>query len=160
MIDRVWAPWRQRYLRRRQPKGCLFCRIVRSRQDRRHFVVHRGRSAFVVLNLYPYTNGHLMVVPNRHTAQLNALTPPERLELWQLAEQFMQRLGRVIAPHGYNLGINLGPVSGAGILGHLHLHVVPRWRGDVNFMTTIGQTRVISDSLAALYDRLTRASDG
>lgn len=154
-LDRVWAPWRRRYQTAPKPRGCVFCRALRSRQDRRHLVVQRGRHAFVMLNLYPYTNGHLLITPNRHVGRLERLTDAERVELWRLAGEFTGRLDRALKPHGYNLGVNLGRAAGAGVLGHLHLHLVPRWTGDTNFITPVGNLRVISDSLDAVYRLLT-----
>ncbi len=152
--SRLWAPWRAPYITRlgRRPlRGCLFCRARRATNDRRHWVVHRGRHAFVLLNLYPYNNGHLLIAPLRHVATLAELKEAEMLELWHLATQFMQRLDQHLAPHGYNVGFNLGRPAGAGILGHLHLHIVPRWDGDTNFMSVTAGTKVISMSLDQLY---------
>ena len=154
-MDRVWAQWRRHYLTAPKARGCVFCRAHRSTQDRRHWVVHRGRHALVLMNLYPYTNGHLLIAPNRHIGRLDRLTDAERVELWRLAGRFIQRLGRTLKPHGYNVGVNLGRAAGAGIVGHLHVHVVPRWVGDTNFLPVLGDTRVISDSLDAVYRRLT-----
>lgn len=152
--SRLWAPWRAPYithLDRRPLRGCLFCRARRATNDRRHWVVHRGRQAFVLLNLYPYNNGHLLVAPLRHVATLAELKEAEMLELWRLANRFIQRLDRHLAPHGYNVGLNVGRPAGAGVLGHLHLHIVPRWDGDTNFMSVTAGTKVISMSLDQLY---------
>ena len=154
-MKRLWAPWRRQYLFGPKTRGCVFCRARRATNDRRHLVVHRGRHALVMLNLYPYTNGHLLIAPNRHMNRVDRLTDAERVELWQLAGEFTQRLDRALAPHGYNIGMNVGRAAGAGIVGHLHLHVVPRWTGDTNFMTAASGTRVISDSLDAVYRLLT-----
>lgn len=107
-----------------------------------------------MLNLYPYTNGHVLIAPNRHVGRLDRLTDGERVALWQLAGEFTRRLDRALAPHGYNIGANLGRAAGAGVVGHLHLHVVPRWIGDTNFMPVLSDTRVISDSLDAVYHLL------
>ncbi len=150
-MNRVWAPWRRHYLTVPKRRGCIFCLAYRSRQDRRHRVLHRGRHAMVLMNLYPYTNGHLLVTPNRHINRLDRLTDAERVELWRLADRFIRRLDQTLKPHGYNLGVNLGRAAGAGIVGHLHLHLVPRWAGDTNFITSVGDLRVISDSLDAVY---------
>lgn len=153
---RLWAPWRRGYIKQGPPQGCFLCRARRATNDRRHWVVHRARHAFVLLNLYPYNNGHLLVAPYRHVARLDRLRDPELLECWRLADQFIRRLDRLMAPHGYNLGMNLGRSAGAGVPGHVHLHLVPRWRGDTNFMPVAGGTKVISDSLDAVYRLLTR----
>ena len=155
MTERLWAPWRRTYISQRPPPGCSLCRARRATNDRRHWVVDRGREAFVLLNRYPYTNGHLLIAPYRHVARLSALRKTERLEIWALADRFMRRLDRTVKPHGYNLGVNLGRSAGAGVPGHLHWHVVPRWQGDTNFMPIIAGTKVISDSLDAMYRLLT-----
>lgn len=155
-MKRIWAPWRHEYVSTvHKSRACIFCRAQRSTNDRKHLVIHRGRHAMVLLNLYPYASGHLLIVPNRHVATLERLTDAERLELWQLAGEFTARLDKTMRPHGYNLGMNLGRAAGAGILGHLHLHLVPRWDGDTNFMTVAGDLRVISRSLDAVYRLLT-----
>ena len=150
-LDRLWAPWRYQYVHRPRGGGCVFCRAKRARDARRHWVVYRGRHAFVILNLFPYNNGHLMVAPLRHVARLRDLRDAELVELWRLVDEFIRRLDRTIRPHGYNLGVNLGRPAGAGIPGHLHVHVVPRWTGDTNFMPVTGGTKVISHSLDAVY---------
>lgn len=154
-IKHLWAPWRGAYVRRGLLSGCIFCRARRATNDRRAWVVHRGPSAFVMLNLYPYTNGHLLIAPYRHVGRLQRLREAELLELMQLTCRFMERLDRAISPHGYNMGINIGRAAGAGVPGHLHLHLVPRWEGDTNFMTSAASLRVISDSLDAMYELLT-----
>lgn len=148
---RLWAPWRRRYHEAPKGRGCVFCRARRAADDRRHLVVHRAPQALVLLNLYPYTGGHLLIAPNRHVSRLDRLTDAERVALWRLAGECMRRLDRTLAPHGYNVGLNLGRAAGAGIVGHLHLHVVPRWTGDTNFMPVFSDARVISDSLDHLY---------
>jgi len=155
----LWAPWRSPYIEAIRPQGgrrlrCIFCAAARSRADRAAWVVHRGRRVFCLLNRYPYNNGHLMISPYRHVGALARLTRAEQAELLETASQMMARLQRALQPHGFNLGINLGRIAGAGIPGHLHLHVVPRWHGDTNFMPIIGQTKIISQSLQALYERL------
>ena len=155
-LARLWAPWRSRFLYQRKMRGCIFCRAVRGRDDRRTYVVRRTRHAFAILNLYPYNNGHLMVVPRRHLPDFSRCTPSELLDLWRLAGRMQALLTRALKPHGFNLGINLGRDGGAGIPGHVHIHLVPRWRGDTNFMTAVHGTKVISESLDALYRRLVR----
>lgn len=154
--DRLWAPWRRAYLRqtRRGRQRCVFCTAARSRTDRARYTVYRGRTAFVLLNRYPYSNGHVMISPYQHVGSLSQLNAEEMTELLRLASRTVDALQAVLRPHGFNLGINLGRAAGAGIPGHLHLHVVPRWVGDTNFMSTVGGIRVISESLDALYGRL------
>ena len=151
---RLWAPWREAYfaVTRNPPlKGCLFCRLKRSKPDKENQILTKGPLGFSLLNRYPYNNGHLMVVPNRHVARLDQLSPEEWVELLRLGTDAVARLEKVMHPHGYNLGINIGRAAGAGIPGHLHLHIVPRWIGDTNFMPTIANTKVISQSLASSY---------
>ena len=158
---RLWAPWREAYITGvRQPsklKGCLFCRKGRSRLNRGDQVLVRGPSTFSLLNRFPYNNGHMLVAPYRHVARIQDLSEEEWLDLWRLADDAMRRLDRAVSPHGYNLGINLGRAAGAGIPDHLHLHIVPRWVGDTNFMPVLGHTKVISQSLEAAYRILKRA---
>ena len=159
---RLWAPWRLGYIsqtrKAKVSSKCLFCEKGKSNSDIRNLVIARGRFCFCLLNLFPYTNGHTMIVPYRHVADLGSLKKEECLELFELAHQMMKRMRRSLAPHGYNLGINLGRAAGAGIPGHLHLHVVPRWVGDTNFMPIFSSTRIISQSLDSAHKLLRRRS--
>ncbi|MFU8856465.1 MAG: HIT family protein [Deferrisomatales bacterium] len=150
----LWAPWRIEYIRGPKGPGCPFCEALAARADRQHLVLHRGEHAFAILNRYPYTAGHLMVVPNRHVASIEDLEAPEVAELWAFAVRARTALEAVFRPDGYNLGLNLGPAAGAGIKEHLHVHVVPRWAGDTNFMPVLGSVRVISQHLAEIYESL------
>jgi ATP adenylyltransferase len=162
-MDRLWAPWRLSYVTATpaETPDCIFCdAVVRDAA----LLLHRGAHSFVVLNLYPYNNGHLMVVPNRHLSALEALTPAEQVELMQLTRLSEMALGEAYRPHGINVGINLGKAAGAGIENHLHIHLVPRWSGDTNFMTAVAGTRVLPEELDAtvarlkpIFERLTRA---
>ncbi len=156
MMDHLWAPWRSKYIRllKNSPKKCVFCRIHTGKKDRKNYVVVRTKFSFAVLNIYPYNNGHLLIVPNRHVDSLSKLNRNEREDLWDLLETMKKLLDKVLRPEGYNIGINLGRVAGAGFPGHLHIHMVPRWRGDVNFMPVIGNTKIISQSLQTLFKRL------
>ena len=153
-MDRLWAPWRLSYVTAAQvpPSDCIFCDASEGRSV--DLVVLRGRHCYVILNLYPYNNGHLMVVPSRHLAALEALTPDEQTELMQLTRLSEMALNEAYRPQGINVGINLGKAAGAGIENHLHIHLVPRWSGDTNFMTAVGQTRVLPEDLAATAARL------
>ena len=154
-MERLWAPWRSEYIYGgKRERGCLFCRLYRSRDDVANLVVARGRLGFVALNRFPYNNGHLMVAPVRHVATPERLTAAEARELWELAARSVRALKQALRPQGFNLGANLGRVAGAGVAGHLHLHVVPRWNGDTNFMPVTGQTKVISEHLVATAARL------
>jgi len=155
-FDRLWAPWRSPYITRthrgRQP--CVFCQAKRSRNDRTAHVIYRSQRVFCLLNRYPYNNGHLMVAVYRHIGALSQLDRQEASELVQVTAQMVKLLARALRPHGFNVGLNLGRAAGAGIPGHLHMHLVPRWVGDTNFMPVIGGTKVLSESLDALYERL------
>ena len=155
-MDKLWAPWRVKYVTKliRKTRGCVFCRILREKKDKKNFVFHRSICSFAVLNIYPYNNGHILIVPYRHVDDLSKLNRTEKEDLWESLEITKKRLDKVLHPKGYNIGINIGKVAGAGFPGHLHIHVVPRWGGDVNFMPIIGNTKVISQSLQALYRRL------
>ncbi len=130
-------------------RQCLFCKIARSKRDDRNLLIRRGRHCYSLLNLYPYANGHSLVVPYRHVGEVENLTEQEWLDLWRLASDLTIRMNRVLKAQGFNIGINVGRAAGAGVPKHLHLHIVPRWVGDSNFMTTVGDTRVISRSLRA-----------
>lgn len=157
-MERLWTPWRLAYVvGSAESAGCVFCPSARESPDARSgqasadsfesLVVYRGTACFVILNLFPYNNAHLLVVPNRHVATLADTTPDERRELIDLARVAETAITEAYAPHGMNMGINLGKPAGAGIPGHLHLHIVPRWDGDTNFMTVVGQTRVLPEEL-------------
>jgi ATP adenylyltransferase len=154
-LRRLWAPWRSAFLSQPPARGCFFCAAKRvTAQDRARLVVARGREAFVLLNRYPYNNGHVMVAPYRHVGALERLRPQEWAEMHTLTQAMIRRLRRGLRPHGFNLGVNLGRTAGAGVPGHLHLHVVPRWNGDTNFMPLLGGAKVISQSLRELYTLL------
>jgi ATP adenylyltransferase len=134
--------------------GCVFCLKPRESNDRENLILYRGAHCFVVLNLYPYNNGHFMVVPYRHTSSMAELRAETVEEMWKLAQQGVEIISREFRAEGFNIGLNLGRIAGAGIDQHLHLHVVPRWNGDTNFMPVISQTKVISQALAETYDAL------
>lgn len=153
-LERLWTPWRLAYVTgEAKSADCVFCTALSS-EDADPLVVFRGATCFIILNLFPYNNGHLMVVPNRHIASLVDATPEELAELMELTRRTEVALREAYAPHGLNLGINLGKAAGAGVLDHLHLHVVPRWNGDTNFMTILGTTRVLPEELPDAAGRL------
>ena len=153
-MERLWTPWRLAYVAgSKESAGCVFCNALTD-GDAAPLIVFRGTACFVILNLFPYNNAHLLVVPTRHVATLAAATPAERTELIDLASIAETAIAEAYAPHGMNMGINLGKPAGAGIPGHLHLHVVPRWNGDTNFMTVVGQTRVLPEELPQTADKL------
>jgi ATP adenylyltransferase len=146
-MDHLWSPWRLDYITgAKAATGCVFC-AAQTNPETAALIVFRGRACFVILNLFPYNNGHLMVIPNRHVSTLGLATPEERRELIELTAAAETALTEAYAPQGLNLGINLGKPAGAGILDHVHMHVVPRWTGDTNFMTVVGETRVLPETL-------------
>ncbi|MGH9941152.1 MAG: HIT family protein [Pyrinomonadaceae bacterium] len=162
-MDRLWTPWRYQYItgesgektNEAADNACVFCALAGDdAHDERNFVLHRACFNFVVLNLYPYTSGHLMVVPFQHTADLDAAPKETTDELMDLTKRCQTALREVYRPQGFNLGMNLGRAAGAGVAGHIHLHVLPRWGGDANFMSTIGETRVLPEDLQTTYQRL------
>ena len=154
-MDHLWSPWRYRYIHKDLPEdGCIFCVQPAAGGDEAHYIVHRGRHNFVILNLYPYTTGHLMVVPYRHIASLHEAIPEELTEMMALARDAERHLADAYTPKGFNIGMNIGESAGAGIAGHLHLHVLPRWPGDANFISVIGETRVMPETLADTYAKL------
>jgi ATP adenylyltransferase len=161
-MERLYAPWRMAYIDQPQKPdanstGCVFCDKAASADDAANLVVHRGQFCFVLLNIFPYNNGHLMVVPYLHTAALTDLDADASLELLTLTAQAQAALGKTMHPEGYNLGMNLGKVSGAGIADHLHLHIVPRWNGDTNFMPVLADVKVLPDSLENTCRKLREA---
>jgi ATP adenylyltransferase len=153
-VERLWTPWRFAYVSSTgEPHACVFCE-ARERGDEARLIVHRGDSAYVILNLYPYNSGHLMVVPNRHLASLVDATGDELCEMMALTRQSEMALTEAYHPQGLNIGINLGRSAGAGIVHHLHVHLVPRWTGDTNFMSVVGHVRVLPEELEQTADRL------
>lgn len=159
-MNRLWAPWRMAYVGSQASAGCVFCECLSRADDRDSLILLRAPLAFLILNAYPYASGHLMAVLNRHVGTLAEASPEELGELMRLAADATRALGVEYRAEGFNVGLNQGRLAGAGIEGHLHVHVVPRWSGDNNFMTTIGDTRVLPEALAATYDRLKTRLDG
>lgn len=157
-MDYLWSPWRYRYLTE-APKipGCIFCEMAAANQDEDRLIVYRGALNFVVLNRFPYTSGHLMVVPYRHVAELGALELPEANEMMALMRAAEGHLRKIYHPDGLNIGMNVGESAGAGIAGHIHMHMLPRWTGDANFMTTVSETRVLPEELPVTWKRLKSA---
>ena len=157
-MDYLWSPWRYRYVSGATPQdSCLFCRVGCEQDDRAHHVLRRAEKNFVLLNAFPYTSGHLMIAPYAHVATLEEAEPDALTEMMVLAQFAEAALRRVYHAHGFNLGMNVGASAGAGVAGHIHLHLLPRWSGDVNFMTTIGETRVLPEDLDTTFERLSKA---
>ncbi len=152
---RIWAPWRLRYVKNASKQDeCIFCAKPNLGDDRETLIVHRGDRCFVILNLYPYTNGHLMVAPFEHIGKMQEIAPEVIAEMMALAQRAMSTLEDIYSPAGFNIGVNQGRVAGAGVEGHIHLHVVPRWAGDNNYMPVVADTRVMPQSLEESYDAL------
>ncbi len=157
-MDYLWSPWRYAYVSRAAPvDGCIFCEKAAQDRDEENLVLYRGKLNFVLLNLYPYTSGHLMIAPFEHVATLEEASPESVAEMMQLARIASKHLREAYQPQGMNLGMNLGECAGAGIAGHIHMHVLPRWIGDSNFMTTVGETRVLPEDISITYKKLSEA---
>lgn len=155
MFDYLWSPWRMKYIQNhRSDAACVFCEANLQEDSPNNLIVMRGKGAFAILNRFPYTSGHLMVVPCDHQPGLNQLSPAVRAEMMELVNQAVLVLAEVYRPQGYNVGMNIGESAGAGIAGHVHIHIVPRWTGDTNFMTTVGGTRVLPESLEDTYRKV------
>ena len=155
----LWAPWRIEYIRSPKHDGCIFCDFPKENRDRERLILYRGEHAFVIMNNYPYNPGHVMIAPYRHVGRWEDLNDVELLEIMKLSQLMIKALKVAMNPDGFNLGVNLGRVAGAGIDDHVHLHVVPRWNGDTNFMPVVDDTKVIPESLEEAYDELKKAID-
>jgi ATP adenylyltransferase len=157
-MDRLWSPWRYQYLTQAESaSGCIFCDKPAAGNDAEQLIVHRGLLCFVLLNLYPYTSGHMMVAPYTHVASLAEADDAATAEMMALTKLGQRILRDVYNAPGFNLGMNIGSAAGAGVVGHIHMHLLPRWTGDANFMTTVGETRVIPEALPTTYEKLSRA---
>ncbi len=155
-MKQLWAPWRIDYIKGEKPAGCIFCENPRKKKDRQTLILARGEHAFVMMNLYPYNNGHLLVSPYQHAATLEDLPDPVLADLMRMMKKALTAMRKVYQPEGINGGLNLGKAAGAGIEDHLHFHLVPRWVGDTNFMTVFSEIRVIPEDLMESYRQLKR----
>ena len=156
-MENLWTPWRFHYIKTASSgDDCVFCRILESgiEKDPENLIVHRGKHSFVILNRFPYTSGHLMIVMYRHISSLSAAKPEEMQEMMLLAQQCEKCLAEIYKPEGFNIGINVGKCAGAGVESHLHLHIIPRWIGDSNFVAAAGQTRIIPELLESTYQKV------
>lgn len=157
-MDRLWSPWRYTYIQKATPDdACIFCAKIKENRDRENYIVHRAERNFVLLNLYPYTNGHLMIAPYEHVATLEDAHPETLTEMMQLTSQCESHLRTIYEPKGINLGMNIGEAAGAGVASHIHMHMLPRWPGDANFLSVIGETRVLPETLDTTYEKLKAA---
>jgi ATP adenylyltransferase len=161
-MERLWAPWRMEYIgsaREGQDEGCLFCEKPKEVEDEKALILARTELSFAILNRYPYNSGHLMVAPFRHVGELEEVKDDESLDMQQLLQRCIRALKEAMQPEGFNIGMNLGVVAGAGIPDHLHWHVVPRWTGDTNFMPIVGETKVLPEGMVDTYGRIARHLD-
>ena len=155
VMDHLWSPWRYKYISSAdRQEGCVFCRIGQDQKDEENYLVYRAGLNFIILNLFPYTSGHLMIVPYEHTSVFPLMNAETTDEMMALAKRAQLALEAEYHPDGFNIGMNLGRSAGAGVADHLHLHIVPRWAGDANFVSIIGETRVLPESLATTYEKL------
>jgi len=155
-MENLWAPWRSKYIYFGKQKKCIFCGAKNKATARKRYIVDHTKHSFSMLNAFPYNNGHVMVAPYRHVRSLEALSDAELLDLMKLVTKTKAKLERKLKPHAFNIGMNVGKVAGAGFDGHIHIHIVPRWAGDTNFMPVVAHTKVVSDSLDSLYTMLTK----
>lgn len=155
----IWAPWRSAFVLSKKEKGCIFCKRQKMKDTIKNLVLYRGRTVFVILNKFPYNTGHTLVVPYRHVAHVENMTPQEAVEFFDLTRVAVAIIKKELKPQSLNLGMNLGRGSGAGVPGHLHMHIVPRWSEDTNFMPVIGKTRVVSFDLGMIYKMLKKGFD-
>lgn len=154
-MNKLWAPWRSKYIYSRKRKGCIFCnKRAAGKNDAKDHILARSSHSFSMLNLYPYNNGHVMVAPYRHVKNLEDLSDVELLDLMKLVNETKIIIDKRLRPHGYNIGANIGKIGGAGFAGHVHIHIVPRWTGDTNFMPVVANTKVVSESLDAMHKLL------
>ena len=153
-MNYLWSPWRMTYIQSEKEKECVFCAELKRPDSLENLIVYRGPRAFVILNRYPYTSGHLMAVPYEHLPSLDLLDAETRAEMMELTNKAIQVLRKIYTPQGFNIGINIGAAAGAGIAEHVHMHIVPRWGGDTNFMSSLANTRVLPESLEETYTRV------
>ena len=157
-MDRLWTPWRFSYVNKSEPTGgCIFCEKAAATNDEEEFVIARAERSFILLNIYPYNNGHIMIAPYQHVATLAEASTEAAAEMIRLAQRAEKVLREVYRPQGINLGMNIGECAGAGVAGHIHLHMLPRWLGDVSFMTSVGETREIPEELRSTWEKLAEA---
>ena len=153
-MEHLWAPWRIKYIQMEKPEGCILCDKPGESTDALNYILYRGDKNFIIMNSFPYNSGHLMVAPYRHVASLEELTDAELHEHFEIVRQSIKVLRQTYSPNGFNIGMNMGKVAGAGIDDHIHTHIVPRWQGDTNFMPVTADTKVVNEALAETYEKL------
>lgn len=161
-MDKLWSPWRSKYIESFKPgnekdDGCLFCRVAKENRDKENYILHRSKNCYIIMNLYPYNSGHLMIVPYAHARSLNELDEETRLDSMNMINTGCEILSKALFPHGFNIGANIGRVAGAGIEDHVHFHIVPRWNGDTNFMPVLNEVKLISEFMDITYEKLKKA---
>jgi ATP adenylyltransferase len=156
-LKRIWAPWRMRYIESSKGQGCALCQALQADDDKGKFILHRGERAFIILNTFPYTNGHMMIVPYAHIGDLVQVDRETLADMMFLTQKALRALREAMGPDGFNVGLNVGEAAGAGIQDHVHIHVVPRWFNDTNFMPVLADVRVIPESLPDTYEKLRAA---
>jgi ATP adenylyltransferase len=160
-MDYLWTPWRYSYITTAdKAEGCVFCQKIAENDDQKALIVHRAKHCFVILNAFPYTSGHVLVVPYEHTDRLEILSPAAAVEMMELTQKMEGVLRTLYHPDGINLGMNIGKAAGAGVAGHIHMHVLPRWVADSNFMTAVGETRILPEALPMTWTRIHGALEG
>lgn len=150
----LWAPWRMQYILSKKPGGCIFCDLPGEQRDRENLILLRRKGAYVIMNRFPYNNGHLLIAPYAHEESIDGLTAEERAQMMELTNDVVRCLKKEMRPEGFNIGVNIGTAAGAGYGEHVHIHVVPRWAGDSGFMTVLGEINVVSEHLLQTYDKL------
>jgi len=161
-FKKLWAPWRMKYIEGIDTEDagrCIFCEKPEENNDKKNYIIYRGKKCFVILNIFPYNNGHLLVVPYKHTSEISDIDLETMLEVMETVTIAVEAIKKTMRPDGFNIGMNLGRSAGAGVAEHLHIHIVPRWNGDTNYMPVIGGTKVISESLEDTYKKLKNAID-
>ncbi len=158
-MERIFAPWRIRYILAPKPKGCIFCEYPKQKRDRENLILYRGRSCFIIMNRNPYNPGHVMICPYRHIPSTEDMNEEEMLESMKLINLFIKAARIAMNPDGFNIGVNIGRVAGAGLEQHLHIHIVPRWNGDTSFMPILADVQIIPEALEETYDKLKRVID-
>jgi len=153
-MEYIWAPWRMQYITAAKESGCILCQKPTENDDETNLILYRGKDNFIILNSFPYNPGHLMVAPYRHLARLEDLSDEELIEHFDIVKRSVKVLTKVMKPMGFNVGLNIGRIAGAGIEDHIHTHVVPRWQGDTNFMSVVSDTKVVPEALKATYQKL------
>lgn len=155
-MDKIWAPWRKEYISTHKEKECIFCIKSKQKKDKQNYIIKRNKFCFSILNIYPYSNGHIMIASYRHIPKIELLSEAEFVDIFEMLKVMKAKLDKILKPEGYNIGLNEGKSGGAGFAEHIHIHIVPRWCGDTNFMPVVSNTKVIPEALGSLHEKLTQ----